>query len=116
LLLSIFFKLHQKIVDQLSALLVLALIFTVASLLIAYCLSCFLQLNKKDEAAVVIEFPVRNLALAALIPVSIFENSDYLLFAAVFFVIKTPIILGVIALYRCNLMKNEGNLDVSPNT
>jgi bile acid:Na+ symporter, BASS family len=107
LLLAIFFKFHQKIVEQLSSLLLLALIFTLASLVIAYCLSYFLQLHKKDEAAVVIEFPVRNLALAALIAVSIFNNSDYLLFAAVFFVIQTPIMLCIITGYRSVLIKQD---------
>ena len=103
LLLSIFVKFQEKIMAQLSSLLLLALIFTFASLLIAYCLSRFFKLDKKDEAAVVIEFPVRNLALAALIAVSIFQNSDYLLFAAVFFVIQTPILLCIIAVYRARL-------------
>jgi BASS family bile acid:Na+ symporter len=107
LLLAIFFKFHQKIVEQLSSLLLLALIFTFASLLIAYCLSLILKLNKKDEAAVVIEFPVRNLALAALIAVSIFKNIDYLLFAAVFFVIQTPIMLCIITGYRSVLGKQD---------
>ena len=107
LLLAIFFKFHQKIVEQLSSLLLLALIFTFASLLIAYCLSLILKLNKKDEAAVVMEFPVRNLALAALIAVSIFKNTDYLLFAAVFFVIQTPIMLCIITGYRSVLGKQD---------
>lgn len=107
LLISIFYKFHQKIEEQLSSLLVLALTFTLASLLIAYCLSYFLKLTKKDEAAVVIEFPVRNLALAALLAVSIFENSDYLLFAAVFFVIQTPIILLMVARYRSSFFNTN---------
>ena len=107
LLLSIFFKFHQKIAEQLSSLLLLALMFTFASLFIAYGLSYFLKLNKKDEAAVAIEFPVRNLALAALIATNLFENSDYLLFSAVFFVIQTPIMLCLIAVNRSRLMIKE---------
>jgi len=110
LLLSIFLKFHQKIAEQLSSLLLLALIFTFASLFIAYCLSYFLKLNKKDEAAVAIEFPVRNLALAALIATNLFENSDYLLFSAVFFVIQTPIMLCLIAVNRSRLMIKESIL------
>lgn len=108
LLLAIFFKFHQKIIEQLSSLLLLALIFTFASLLIAYGVSLLLKLNKKDEAAAVIEFPVRNLALAALIAVSIFKNTDYLLFAAVFFVIQTPIMLCIITAYRSVLTRSKG--------
>lgn len=116
LLISIFYKFHQKIEEQLSSLLVLALTFTLASLLIAYCLSYFLKLTKKDEAAVVIEFPVRNLALAALLAVSIFENSDYLLFAAVFFVIQTPIILLMVARYRSSFFNTNSSLKTKPTT
>ena len=88
---------------DLSALILLALIFTLASLVIGYCLSKLLKLARCDEAAVVIEFPVRNLALTALIAVNIFQNSDYLLFSAVFFVIQTPIMLAITAWYRSRL-------------
>jgi BASS family bile acid:Na+ symporter len=110
LLLSIFIKFNQKIAEQMSSLLLLALIFTLASLFIAYCLSYFLKLNKKDEATVVIEFPVRNLALAALIATSLFENSDYLLFSAVFFVVQMPIMFCLIVVTRSRLMNKESTL------
>lgn len=107
LLLSIFIKFHQKIMEQLSSLLLLALMFTFISLLVAFCLSRFLKLDTKEEAAVVIEFPVRNVALAALVAVSLFENSDYLLFSAVFFVIQTPIMLCITLGYRSYLMRTS---------
>jgi BASS family bile acid:Na+ symporter len=113
LLLTIFYKHHQKIIEQLSSLLLLALIYTFASLFIAYSLSRLLKLSKKDEAAVVIEFPVRNLALAALIAVSIFHNTDYLLFAAIFFVIQTPIMLCLITWYRSRLVNKDANETIS---
>jgi len=64
-------------------------------------------LCQSDLAAVVIEFPVRNLALAALIAVNLFQNSDYLLFSAVFFVIQTPIMLAITAWYRSQLSTNN---------
>ena len=107
LLISILVKFQSKIAEQISALILLALIFTLASLVIAYCLSKLLKLSPSDEAAVVIEFPVRNLALAALVAVSIFQNSDYLLFSAVFFVIQTPIMLVITACYRSRLAKKD---------
>ncbi len=103
LLVTILAKFQQNIIEQLSSLILLALLFTLASLCIAYCLGRLLKLSQSDEAAVVIEFPVRNLALAALIAVNVFQNSDYLLFAAVFFVIQTPIMLGITAWYRTRL-------------
>lgn len=103
LLLSILIKFQQKIIEQLSSLILLALIFTFTSLFIAYLLSFLLKLRQSDEAVVVIEFPVRNLALAALIAINVFQNSDYLLFAAIFFIIQTPIMLLITAYYRTKL-------------
>tara|TARA_R100001377_G_scaffold12931_1_gene6521 strand:+ start:36 stop:896 length:861 start_codon:yes stop_codon:yes gene_type:complete len=103
LLLTILAKFQHKIAEQLSSLVLLALVFTLTSLFIAYCLGRILKLCQSDQAAVVIEFPVRNLALAALIAVNLFQNSDYLLFAAVFFVIQTPIMLAITAWYRSQL-------------
>lgn len=107
LLITILAKFQHKIAEQLSSLIFIALLFTLASLLIAYFLARILTLCQSDEAAVIIEFPVRNLALAALIAVSIFKDSDYLLFAAVFFVIQTPIMLAITAWYRTQLTRNN---------
>lgn len=107
LLLGILATFHQKIIEQLSSLILIALVFTLASLFIAYCLGILLKLCPSDKAAVIIEFPVRNLALTALIAVNVFQNSDYLLFAAVFFVIQTPIMLLITAWYRTQLTSNK---------
>lgn len=103
LLMAIFIQFQQQIVEQLSSLVVLAVLFSLLSLVLAYCLCRLLRLKQVDEAAVIIEFPVRNLALTAMIAVSIFNNSQYLLFAAVFFVVQTPIMLAVIMWYRSRL-------------
>lgn len=103
LLISIFIQHNDKIQQQLSSLIYLALLFTFAAIGIAYILSKVLRLSTRDQVVVLIEFPVRNLALAALISVNIFQNVDYLLFAAVFFVIQTPIILGITLWHRSKL-------------
>lgn len=100
LLISIFIQFQQQIINQLSALVLLAMIFTLISIFIAYCVNKILVVNNNDGAAIIIEFPVRNLALAALIAISIFGSSEYLLFAAVFFVVQTPIMLAITTYYR----------------
>lgn len=103
LLASIFIQFQQQIISQLSALVLLAIFFTFISILIAYSVNKILAVNDNDGAAILIEFPVRNLALAALIAVSIFDNSEYLLFSAVFFVVQTPIMLGITIWHRTRL-------------
>lgn len=100
LLASIFVQFQEQIIEQLSALVLLAIIFTFVSILIAYSVNKMLMLNNTDGAAIIIEYPVRNLALTALIAVSIFEDPKFLLFAAVFFVVQTPIMLTITAYYR----------------
>lgn len=95
LLASIFIQFQQQIINQLSALILLAIMFTLISIAIAYVMNKILAVNDNDGAAILIEFPVRNLALTALIAVSIFNNTEYLLFAAVFFVVQTPIMLAI---------------------
>ena len=112
LLMAIFIQFQQQIADQLSSLMVLAVLFSLLSLIMAYCLCRLLRVKQTDEAAVIIEFPVRNLALTAMIAVSIFNNSQYLLFAAVFFVVQTPIMLAVISWYRLKLKVSKSLSDV----
>jgi BASS family bile acid:Na+ symporter len=104
LLASIFIQFQQQIINQLSALILLAIMFTLISIAIAYVMNKILAVNDSNGAAILIEFPVRNLALAALISVSIFNNSEYLLFAAVFFVVQTPIMLAITIRYRRRLI------------
>jgi BASS family bile acid:Na+ symporter len=104
LLASIFIQFQQQIINQLSALILLAIMFTLISIAIAYVMNKILAVNDSNGTAILIEFPVRNLALAALISVSIFNNSEYLLFAAVFFVVQTPIMLAITIRYRRRLI------------
>jgi BASS family bile acid:Na+ symporter len=99
-LMAIFIQFQQLILKYMGEVFLLAIVFSVASLAIGRLISVCLKLNERDEAAVVIEYPVRNLALTALLATSIFNNDEYLLFSAVFFVVQTPIILFVMISFR----------------
>lgn len=100
LLLAIFIQYQEKISQQFESLITLALAFTAISMLTGFIFSRILSLKSSDKTAVIIEFPVRNLALTALIAVSVFNNSEYILFGAVFFVVQIPIMLSVITWQR----------------
>ena len=100
LLLAIFIQYQEKISQQFESLITLALAFTAISMLTGVIFSRILSLKSSDKTAVIIEFPVRNLALTALIAVSVFNNSEYILFGAVFFVVQIPIMLSVITWQR----------------
>lgn len=102
LLIAIFIQFQQLIIKHLNELFLLAVMFSIISLVLGVVVSTYLDLNKRDKTAVIIEYPVRNLALTALLAVSIFNSSEYLLFSAVFFVVQTPIILTVMFRFRLN--------------
>lgn len=110
LLLSIFMAFHHKIHGLLFSLLLMSFIFTSTSILIALCVSKYLNLSTKDQAAVVMEYPVRNLSLVTLIAMNIFNNSDYLLFGAVFFLTQAPLMLCITAWYKRSLSEKDKNL------
>lgn len=100
LLFSIFFQFQHLIVLHFNHLFLLAISFSVLSIASAFMLATYLKLDNRDKIAVIIEYPVRNLALTALLAISIFKNGEYLLFAAIFFVVQTPIVLTVMFIFR----------------
>ena len=107
LLAAIFIQNQQQIIDNLSSLVLTAIGFSAVSIAVAWLQCRLLSLEPFDRAAIIIEYPVRNLALAAMIAVNVFDNSDYLLFAAVFFVVQTPVMLCLVAWYRRTLTTVE---------
>lgn len=114
LLATIFMRHQQQISDNLSSLIVTAVVFSMVSIVVAWLVCRVLSLNSADSAAIMIEYPVRNLALAAMIAVNIFQDSAYLLFAAIFFVVQTPIIIGLMAFYRRGLSHAEQSAQAQP--
>jgi len=102
LVLVILIQHRHLIMSHISSLLLTALLFTFLAIAVAAILSRMLSLNRFDSTAIMIEFPVRNLALSAVIAISIFGKSDYLVFAAIIFVIQVPIIAVILLWHRYN--------------
>ncbi|CAA0120842.1 Pantothenate precursors transporter PanS [BD1-7 clade bacterium] len=98
LLITIFMTFHTLIVSEFKSLFFLAISFTIVSMIAAMLITAGTALV--DRAAVIIEFPVRNLALTSMVATSVFDNPEYMLFAAVFFVVQTPLMLAFIVWHR----------------
>lgn len=100
LIAAILIQFKQLIIGQFNSIFVLAMSFSVLSIALAFGLAKWLKLNSREIVAVIIEYPIRNLALTALLAHTLFSRNDYLLFAAVFFVVQTPIILMIMFISR----------------
>ena len=58
------------------------------------------RLAPGDCLALAIEFPVRNLAIAATIAVTVFDQLEFAVFGAAYFLLEAAIMVVVIAIYR----------------
>jgi len=75
-------------------------VFTALSLLAGEGLGRLLFLEAPDRIAFTFQLPVRNVAAAIVPAASILKRVDYAAFAAAFFVLQTPLLMGVVAVRR----------------
>ena len=59
-----------------------------------------LRLATADALTVGMIFAVRNVALASAIAITLLNRVDYAVFAAVYFLVEVPLLLGTVAIYR----------------
>lgn len=100
LIISIFFQFQLQLTAQFHSLVILAIPFTIIALFIGWMVGNITSNSERDRAAIIIEFPVRNLAFTSLLALTLFNDSQYLLFAAVFFTLQTPLMLLLTLWYR----------------
>ncbi len=75
----------------------------------------FLQLSKEDRVTVGIGFAVRNVALALAVAITLLNHIEYAVFAIVYFLTEVPLLLGVVAVYRCGRAQAVPQADLSRN-
>ena len=79
---------------------VAALLFTLLAMAAGLGVGWIARLEARDLITFLIEFSTRNLAIAVVVGAAILGRLDFMVFATVFFVVRTPIVLAVIGLYR----------------
>ncbi|HOW77466.1 MAG TPA: bile acid:sodium symporter [Candidatus Competibacteraceae bacterium] len=82
--------------DQVGA----ALLFTLLAMAAGWLVGGFSGLESRDRFTLLGEFAVRNLAIATLVAVTLLGRTDFVAFAAVLFLVQTPLLLLAVALYR----------------
>ncbi|CRI64205.1 membrane hypothetical protein [Thiocapsa sp. KS1] len=76
-----------------------ALVFSVTAMLTGWVLGWLVGLNRRDRFTLLLEFGVRNLALVALIGITVFGRVELVLFATLFLVVEMPIALLLAGLH-----------------
>ena len=76
-----------------------ALVFSVTAMLTGWVLGWLVGLNRQDRFTLLLEFGVRNLALVALIGITVFGRVEMVLFATLFLVVEMPIVLLLAGLH-----------------
>ena len=96
----IFFDQAHALSGELSSVIALAIAFTVFSFALGAAMGRILQQPWAEIVSLGLEYSIRNLAIMALVAISIFDRPEYLLFGAVFLVVQTPIVVVATMLLR----------------
>jgi bile acid:Na+ symporter, BASS family len=78
-----------------------AAVFMGLALLVGLTFAHVLRLATEDSVVVGIGFAVRNVALASAVAITLLNRIEYAVFAVVYFLTEVPLLLGVVAVYRC---------------
>ncbi len=60
-------------------------------------------------------FAVRNVALASAVAITLLNRIEYAVFAVVYFLTEVPLLLGVVAVFRCRRTPAVPHEDLSRN-
>jgi BASS family bile acid:Na+ symporter len=94
---------------------VVAGMFMGLALLVGLAIAWLLRLSREDSVTVGILFAVRNVALASAIAITLLNRVEYAVFAVVYFLTEVPLLLGVVAVYRCWWTPAAPQADLSRN-
>ncbi|MCP4403938.1 MAG: hypothetical protein GY801_42360 [bacterium] len=74
--------------------------FAMLSMLLGIGIGLICRLDTNDLFALLIEFTVRNVAIAIVIAVTVLQNVEFAVFGTAYFLARIPLILGVITIFR----------------
>jgi BASS family bile acid:Na+ symporter len=90
----------QNLATQIGGLLFTAVLFTLFAMTAGVVIGRGLGLSSRDWFCFVVEYAARNLAIATVVGASLLGQTEFVLFAAAFFLIQVPLMLVAIALQR----------------
>ena len=72
-----------------------------------YALGWLLRVEAVERATLALVFPVRNLALAVTIAVTMLGRSEYAVFGAAYFVMQVPLLLLAVFIWRMRVRNRQ---------
>jgi hypothetical protein len=85
---------------NLASIIVAAVLFTAGAAVLGLIVAKGLSWNRADTLTMVAGFPSRSLAVAALIALNVLGRSDFLSFAATFYLVQALLLIPVMLLAR----------------
>ncbi len=77
-----------------------ALIYTALGLLAGWTIGFLAKADGRERFTLMTEYACRNLAVTALIGVTVLDRPDFLVFGIAFFLAQIPLMLGAVAVFR----------------
>lgn len=90
----------ENLAAQIGELLLTAVLFTLFAMAAGIVIVRGLGLSSRDGFCFVVEYAARNLAIATVVGASLLGQTEFVLFAAAFFLIQVPLMLVAIAFQR----------------
>ena len=90
----------ENLVAQIGELLLTAVLFTLFAMVAGTATGRGLGLSSRDRFCFTVEYAARNLAIATVVGASLLGQTEFVLFAAAFFLIQVPLMLVAIAFQR----------------
>jgi len=85
---------------QIGSLLVITTLFTLLAMTAGAVTGWTLGLKHHDRFAFMVEYPARNLAIATVVGVALLGHTEFVVFAAAFFIIQVPLLMTAVILRR----------------
>ena len=90
----------QNLATQIGELFLTAVLFTLFAMAAGVIIGRGLGLSSRDSFCFVVEYAARNMAIATVVGASLLGQTEFVLFAAAFFLIQVPLMLVAIAFQR----------------
>ncbi len=101
LLLYVLVNQRERLAEDWQQTAVAGVLVMVLAMLAGLGLSRILRMPGSDQMTAGLVFATRNVALASAIAITLLNRVEYAVFAAVYFLTEVPLLLGIVATYRC---------------
>jgi len=90
----------ERLAEQIGVLLLITIMFTLLAMMAGAATGRGLGLKSHEQFTLMVEYAARNLAIATVVGVALLGHTEFVVFAAAFFIIQVPLLLAAVAFRR----------------